>query len=140
MDKKMILNESGEIVRQEWQRTSAVRDEIKLDEFVIMSNHIHGIVIISGHDGVGATGRSPLPEESNGPQKRSLGSLIAGFKSIVTKRINQLRNIPTRDVWQRNFYDHIIRDEHSLQKIREYIRINPAVWEYDHNHIEVPFR
>ncbi len=62
---------------------------------------------------------------------RSLSSLIAGFKSVVTKRINIARNAPGTSVWQPNYYEHIIRDERSLQHIRQYILTNPHSWELD---------
>ena len=77
---------------------------------------------------VGATGRSPLQP---GPAKRSLGALIAGFKAATTKRINAWRGTPGNPVWQRNYYDRIIRDEDELWRIREYIANNPAQWAVD---------
>ena len=88
-----------------------------------MPNHIHGVLIMTNHN-VGATGRSPFP---SGPSKRSLGAFVGGFKSAVTTRINQLRGTPGVPVWQRNYYEHIIRDEESLNRIREYIADNPFV-------------
>ena len=69
----------------------------------------------------------------SGPQSKSIGAIIAGFKSIVTKQINTIRNIPREKIWQRNYYDHIIRDERSLNEIREYIKNNPATWDEDEN-------
>ena len=142
VDGEMVLNPYGEIVRDEWFRSAEIRAEIELfpDEFVVMPNHIHGIVWIvatddpAGYDEnarppVGATGRSPLPP--HGPTPRSLGSFIAGFKSAVTKRINQMRGTPGARVWQRNYYEHIIRDERALNAIRRYIIDNPWRWHLD---------
>jgi len=63
-----------------------------------------------------------------------MGSFIAGFKSITTKRINELRNAPGVPVWQRNYYDHIIRNEVDLNRVREYIARNPLQWPNDRNH------
>ena len=87
-----------------------------MDEFVVMPNHLHGIVFID--DVVPATrrahGRAPL---RRGP--RSLGSLIAGFKSAATKRINAARRTPRASVWQRNYYEHVMRDERDLSRVRE---------------------
>jgi putative transposase len=79
---------------------------------------------------VRATGRSPFP---SGPSKRSLGAFVGGFKSAVTTRINQLqlRDTPGVPVWQRNYYEHIIRNKESLNRIREYIADNPIRWEFD---------
>ena len=122
----------------EWIRTAAIRREIELDEWVVMPNHLHGIIVIA--DNVGAHGRAPLPDDApcdvptstvfTRPPK-SLGSLIAGFKSAVTKRINELRKTPGAPVWQRNYYEHIVRDENELNQIRQYIMDNPAKWETD---------
>lgn len=136
VNEEMRLNELGEIVRNEWFRSAEIRREIQLnpDEFVVMPNHIHGIVWIADDDMVGATGRmvdvvgatgrSPLPP-------RSLASFIAGFKSGVTKCINQHRRTPGAPVWQRNYYEHIIRNEASLVRSREYIVNNPMQWALD---------
>lgn len=127
------LNEYGTVVVEEWQRSGTIRKEIVLDVFVVMPNHIHGIIMISddNHGSVGVTGRSPLQIRPHGPSKRSLGSFFAGFKSSVTKRINELRDNPECPVWQRNYYDHVIRTEDSLNRIRDYIHYNPARWDED---------
>lgn len=155
---KMELNEYGEIVHDEWQRTGQIRNEILLDEFIVMPNHFHGIIFIN-HPVVGATGgrpmspartarpmgcgdrpndmddcrndkgdrRSPLQDgHPHGPQKRSLGSLMAGFKSAVTKRINKTRKKSNIFVWQRNYHERIIRNDIELNEKREYIRNNPV--------------
>ena len=117
---KTHLNKYGRIVKEQWLLSSEVRSEIELDVFVIMPNHFHGIVIISNTNTVGANGRSPLQMKP-----RSLSSLMAGFKSSVTSRINHWRNMPSVPVWQRSYYEHIIRSEDELNSIREYIINNP---------------
>ena len=76
---------------------------------------------------VGANSRSPL----QGMKPKSISSFIAGYKSVVTKQINQIRNTPRQQVWQRNYYDHIIRNEQDLTRVREYIVNNPLKWEED---------
>jgi REP element-mobilizing transposase RayT len=135
------LSVPGRIAYQEWIRSAQLRSELALDAFVIMPNHIHGIVRIETADEVGqspssaddnkarATGRSPL--RKSGPPARSLGSLIAGFKAAATMRINRIRNSPGSHVWQRGYYDHIIRDDIDLACIREYIKSNRRKWELD---------
>lgn len=128
-DGVMELNGYGEIVRDEWLRTPTIRQEIQLDEFVIMPNHFHAIVMINKKPTVGAHGRAPLRDGHRQPQ--SLGSMVAGFKSICTKRINELRNNPGFPVWQRNYHERIIRNERSLNAIRQYILSNPANWGLD---------
>jgi putative transposase len=124
---KMILNEYGMIARDEWIKSAAIRFEIELDEFVVMPNHFHGIIVIHGR------GDRPVAPTKHrpGPQPKSIGALVAGFKSAVTKRINQIRKTPGIPVWQRNYYDHIIRVENELNCICEYIRYNPMRWEED---------
>lgn len=148
------MNEIGRIIDEEWLRTPMIRKEIDLDVFIVMPNHIHGIVVINdgvngegaGDDGVngdganndranndGANGRSPLPGHNARLQMRpkSVSSFVAGYKSAVTARINRLRNTPGAPVWQRNYYEHIIRDENELSRIREYIMTNPLKWAED---------
>ena len=122
----MILNEMGELVSEEWLKTPEIRREIQLDVFQIMPNHLHGIIIIND---VGAHGRAPLPNGSQPiRQPHSLGSFVAGFKSVTTKRINIFRDTPGAPVWQRNYYEHVIRSEDELEHIRQYILANPLNW------------
>ncbi len=123
----MTLNEFGKVAEREWLRTTEIRPNVALDEFIIMPNHMHGIVVIV-ESNVGATGRSPLPK---GPTPKSIGAIVAGFKSAVTKRINDLRGAPYKPVWQRNYYEHVIRNEDELNEIREYIVNNPLKWDLD---------
>ena len=129
VDSQTHLNKFGWVISEEWLRSIKLRQEIELDEFVIMPNHIHGIVIII-ESNVGATGRSPLLK---GPKPKSIGAFVAGFKSAVTKRINSIRGTPGMPVWQRNYYEHIIRSEKDLQNITDYIEANPSLWDEDDN-------
>ncbi|MDJ0636071.1 MAG: transposase [Xenococcaceae cyanobacterium MO_188.B29] len=94
IDGQMILNQYGAIIADEWQKSSVIRQEIELDTWVVMPNHFHGIVIINKNT-IGANGCSPLRDVSLPRMKpKSLSSLMAGFKSITTKKINILRNAP----------------------------------------------
>ena len=134
IDGEVKLNRKGEIVQEEWFASVNIRKEIRLhpEEFVVMPNHVHGIVWIEYDTSiamvvVGANGRSPLPHPQMKP--RSLGSLIAGFKSSVTKRIRDELN--ETGIWQRNYYEHIIRNEKELDAIRRYIESNPLNWSED---------
>ncbi len=138
---QILLNPFGKVVEEEWLRTPEVRSNLILDEFVIMPNHLHGIIFLTGP--VGAHSCAPLqdpqppirsPNKSLSRPPKSIGSFVAGFKSIVTKRINLLRSTPGMPVWQRNYYEHIIRDKDDLERIREYIRNNPIQWETDHEY------
>jgi REP element-mobilizing transposase RayT len=133
-DGEVALNHVGRVVDEEWSYTEIIRPEVEVDEFVVMPNHLHGIITIRQPEGsVGAHGRAPLPAGHALLQRppRSLGSLIAGFNSAATKRINQSRHTPSQPVWQRNYYEHVIRGETDLNRIRQYIRDNPARWTED---------
>jgi len=129
---KMVLNKYGKIVQDEWINSSKIRKEIELDNFIVMPNHIHGIVIINETEfikndiNVGANGHLPLHMKP-----KSISSFIVGFKSIVTKKINILRNTPKLPVWQRNYFEHIIRNNKEMNEIREYIINNPLKWDLD---------
>ncbi|MDO8461378.1 MAG: transposase [Deltaproteobacteria bacterium] len=145
------LNEYGKIVADEWSRTSVIRAEIELDTFVVMPNHFHGIFIINNCRGTaptcpiqknmpkspvrnaGVVGMSPpCPYEKFGkPVSGALGTIMGHFKSIVTKRINTIRQSPGTPVWQRNYHEHIIRDELELDRIRQYVANNPQNWDND---------
>ena len=128
------LNPYGIIAQEEWLRTTEIRPGIVLDEFVFMPDHMHAIILIIDPD-VGAHSCAPLQKQLNSPPKqnsrlyrppKSLGSLVAGYKSKVTSRINALRNTLGETVWQRNYYEHIIRSEKELDDIRLYIQGNPV--------------
>ncbi len=127
-DSEMRLNAIGRIVEEEWFRSAEIRREIILDVFVLMPNHMHGIIHIEYTTDVGATGRSPLQP---GPARHSLASFVAGFKAGTTTRINALRGTPRQPVWQRNYYEHVVRTERDLDSIRDYIGNNPANWPTD---------
>jgi REP element-mobilizing transposase RayT len=131
IDGNMHLNDFGKIVWEEWFRSTNIRHEIELDmdEFVVMPNHIHGIVYIIDDQGRGD--RPVAPTKPTGPPPKSIGSFVAGYKSAVTKRINILRNTPAFPVWQRNYYDHIITSELDYYNIANYINSNPLNWEID---------
>ena len=133
---RMFLNEYGEIAKKTWLEIPNHFTDIAIDEFTIMPNHIHGILIID-HDeddhadnninvggAVGGADLRPLR------QNTSLSIVIHGFKSSTTRIINAA-HITINPIWQRNYYDHIIRDERSLHKIREYIRNNAFTWDCD---------
>jgi putative transposase len=124
---QMRLNEIGKIVEEEWLRTLNIRPEIALDVYVIMPNHIHCIIVIKEE--------SPIPHVGTHScasllqrKPRSLGSIIAGFKSVATKRINEMRHTPSFPVWQKRYYDRVIRNDKELDNIREYIQNNVLQW------------
>jgi len=146
----MYLNRLGRIAWEEWVRSAELRPGIALDVFVVMPNHLHGIVLfnptpddkakVAGYPDPVVGAHSCAPLQCHAPlqrPRRSLGSFVAGFKSTVTKRVNQVRGTPGRPLWQRNYFEHIIRTERALVPIREYILSNPQHWTLD---IENPSR
>ena len=147
VDGEMQLNAAGKIAQEEWVRTPSVRPEMGIDEFVVMPNHVHGIVIIrENYDipAVGAHGCAPLPEPNNRASQtthrkpRSLGSFIAGYKSIVTRRVNAHFGTIGVPLWQRNYYERIIRNENEWDRARRYIQNNPLNWELDTENLQHP--
>jgi REP element-mobilizing transposase RayT len=130
---EMRLSPIGEIVEGEWRQTAIVRRNIELDAFVIMPNHLHGILVISDNTTVGATRRvAPTDTDKRQLIADSLGAIIGQFKSVVTKRILKRSDIHLEHpLWQRNYYEHIIRNENELNRIRQYIASNPARWHED---------
>ncbi len=136
VDGTMVLNPLGQAVREEWLRTASIRSYVELDEYLIMPNHIHGIIMIHDYPGfVGATRRvAPTTNrlrQPRGPKPDSLGAIIGQFKSRASKCLNNIRGTPGQPVWQRNYYEHIIRDERSLHRIQQYVDNNPQRWHLD---------
>jgi len=139
-DGVVLLNAYGDITVDEWLRTAVVRHNVSLDAFVVMPNHLHGLIIIT-HEKVDAptgrrgdpAGRPYMPNRAHGPAPGSVSAIVGQFKAAATKRINVLRRTPGAPVWQRNYHEHVIRDEGELNHIRQYITDNPAAWETDEN-------
>ena len=144
-DGTMRLNEFGQIAYTEWLRTPELRPHVALDVFVIMPIHMHGIILINNT----SKGESHSPNnteptqvpsaemgECDSPQRsflrspsNNIGAIVRGYKSAVTKQINVLHSGTM--VWQRNYYEYIIRHEQAYQNISEYITNNPLKWEAD---------
>ena len=147
---KMVLNEFGKIVGEEWLRTKEIRNNVDVDYYVIMPNHLHENIIINcrgelnspqelnsqkemnstENNEPGRIQYAPTNDKFNSPSQ-TLGAIIRGFKSVVTKRIRELTGNPQLKIWQRNYYEHIIRNEIDLHNIRSYIELNPLKWELD---------
>ncbi len=125
---RMILNNAGRFVNKCWLEIPEHFPHVALDEFIIMPNHIHGIIIINDIN-VGANNYSPLQINQFRSPSKTIGSMIRGFKIGVTKWFRKNTNV--YNIWQRNYYEHIIRNERKLNKIREYIISNPVKWLLD---------
>ena len=139
---KMALNELGEIVAESWQWLERQYEHVEIDEWVVMPNHLHGIIVITDcRDGSrgdepcldesGRGGSRTAPTGSDQPKRKPLGRLIGAFKTVSTKRVNEIYNTPGAKLWQRNYYEHIIRSDDEMNRIRKYISQNPANWEFD---------
>ena len=133
VDGEMHPDVLGEIVLECWQSIPEHFPHAELDEFVMMPNHLHGIVVIADDaDHRRARHGVPLRSERFGkPVSGSLPTIIRSFKTAAASRVNKLRNTPGESIWQRNYYEHVICNEESLNKIRQYIQSNPARWKLD---------
>ena len=132
VDGEMVLNEYGQIVREAWFDLPNHYAHVELDAFVVMPNHVHAIIVLTA-DPVGA-GLKPAPTPAAptpAPTRHPLSEIVRALKTFSARRINALRGTPGVPVWQRNYYEHIIRTERALNAIRRYIAENPLRWYLD---------
>ncbi|MBD2308062.1 transposase [Chroococcidiopsis sp. FACHB-1243] len=182
-DGVMQINQLGKVARSHWMNLNKHHLNLDLDAFVIMPNHLHGILILSGDrygragfdrelsvtteilsgDRYGRAGfdressatteilsAKPVPTGISGMQSafahqqnskcHAVPDIIRGFKTFSAREINRIRRISKVPVWQRNYYEHIIRNEESLERIRDYIDRNPMSWYLDKLHPDDPSR
>jgi len=170
IDDEMMLNEFGVLVQNEWLKTGIIRPNINIDAFVVMPNHLHGIIIITDNDNghsrdsrdsrdsrrdtlqrvstitdtitdtdtdtitdteMGTETDTGTIEQFGKPTKNSIPTIVRSFKSTTTKQINQMRQTPMQPLWQRNYFEHVIRDDNELTRIHQYIINNSKRWEED---------
>ena len=124
---EMKLNEAGRMVQSVWHGLPHHYPHVHLDQFIVMPNHVHGLIVLS--DGIVGAGFKPAPTKRHG-----LPEIARAFKAFSSRRINQSHGTPGLHVWQRNYYEHVIRNENDLLQIHQYIEENPAKWEEDENH------
>ena len=124
VDGNMILSDFGKCAEESWLNIPLVTDYASIDEFVVMPDHMHGNIFIDNPDEL-----RELKKKEFQVRKRSLSNVIRNFKSAVTTKIRSLHNDSDFIVWQRKFYDRIVRDEMELKRIREYIINNPLRWQ-----------
>lgn len=156
VDGRMVLSPWGQIAQQEWLKTAELRENVELfeDQFIVMPNHIHGIIWIidsvrrdtaaprrTGTAPPRRTGTAPpCPyrlEAFGKPVSGSLPTVVRAYKSAVSYQVNALRGTKGAPLWQRNYYEHVIRSETELSRITAYIQMNPDRWSED---LENPFR
>ena len=128
-NRQMKLNNAGRIVHAAWEWLVTQYHYVELGAWVIMPNHLHGIIVIV--DDCRGGSRTAPTEPTIMKKRKSIGRIIGAFKTVSTKRINQMRNTPGAKLWQRNYYEHISRDENDLNRIRKYIIENPMKWPDD---------
>lgn len=133
-DAKMASNDLGSIADECWRAIPDHFPFVELGAYVIMPNHVHGIIVI--RESVGARHVCPsgyassLQNTPRGPAPHSLGTIVGSYKSAITRRIGREQNATS--IWQRNYYEHIIRDDKDLQRITDYIEMNPSWWDDDY--------
>lgn len=132
VDEELRLNACGEIAQEVWDNLCHHYDDIKTDAFIVMPNHIHGIIFLldrENYDGmyVGA-GFKPAPTQIPISNRHGLPEIVRGFKTFASRHINQYRGTPGSLVWQRGYDDPILRDDADLAAARAYIRTNPLAW------------
>jgi putative transposase len=144
---EMRLNRYGREVANCWTWLAERYPYVHLDRWVVMPNHIHGIIVIADDvcaddtrlDDIRRGGSRTAPTTRTTPtgyvdhpiartKRKPLGRLIGAFKTVSTKRVNDFRSTPDAKLWQRNYYEHVVRDDRALQRIREYIANNPSYW------------
>jgi REP element-mobilizing transposase RayT len=139
IDGGMYPNDAGKIVWMVWDALPEHYPHIAADIFVVMPNHVHGIVVIE-------PGFKPAPTDERTPPvvgaglkpaptaRHGLSEIMRAFKTFSSRRINEMRETPGVKVWQRNFWERVIRNDEELSRIREYIQNNPAQWTLDRLH------
>jgi putative transposase len=135
VDGKMQLNGYGKIVHEFWDEVPSHFANVKIDTSVVMPNHVHAIIVIYGDEGPADKGERIVDNgEGTSPlrgKRPKLGQIVAYYKYQTTKLINQIRKTGGTPLWQKDYYDHIVRDEDDLNEVREYIIYNPLKWEMD---------
>lgn len=129
----MILNEIGKLAHSNWLAIPEHFAHVDLDAFVVMPNHVHGILLFEFENSHQKPSSQPITKQSLlvGAKSGSLGAVIGSYKASVTKQVNQIFNQQSQQVWQRNYYEHIIRNERELLAVRKYIEDNPLKWQLD---------
>jgi REP element-mobilizing transposase RayT len=125
---EMKLSPFGQIAADTWQWLETQYPYVELGAWVVMPNHHHGIIIIHDDDRRGGSRTAPTP---NGTKRKPLGRLVGAFKTVSTKQINLLQGTEGQMIWQRNYYEHIIRNDREMGNIWRYIESNPAMWDAD---------
>jgi REP-associated tyrosine transposase len=141
VDSELWLGTRGEVVDACWREVPEHYPQVELDAFVVMPNHVHGIIVIGDASedqalraaDAGATCRAPTVGRKPRLERSALGHIVRSFKAASTKAIRALETGGPQVVWQRGYHEHVIRSEAALARIRQYIVDNPAKWAFDHD-------
>jgi REP element-mobilizing transposase RayT len=125
VDGAMRLNEFGKIVADKWLWLPSQYPHMKLDEWCMMPDHLHGVLVLVGTATDGVATATPVADGASPPRK-TVGRLIGAFKTVTTKQVNCVRGTPGAVLWQRDFWERVVRDEVELDNVRRYIRQNAA--------------
>jgi putative transposase len=128
IESTMRLNQYGKIAELVWQEIPLHYPDINNNIFIVMPNHIHGLISLQESRRAGS---KPAPTTGF-----PLSEIVRAFKTYSSRRINQLRNTPGAQIWQRGYYEHVIQSENEYHQIGEYILFNPAKWESDRENPE----
>lgn len=140
VNREMKLSKFGLVAKQQWEKLPKRFPNIKLGTYIIMPNHMHGIIVITSGRGTAGTladltgelsRRAPRREGFQKPVKGSVPTIVRSYKSAVSYRINLMRGTQGVPIWQRNYYEHIIRNEKDLKNKTDYIEANPMLWDED---------
>ncbi len=147
-------SECGLVVQRAWNDLPGHYPHVALDDFVLMPNHVHGVLFLGDEEVVNdivvaglrpattTAGNASRPSygdaaSTRAARRHSLSEIVRAFKTFSARRINALRGTPASPVWQRGFYDHVVRDEPDLRRIRQYVLDNPLTWDADHENLSV---
>ena len=120
----MLLNPTGQWIADGWEWLAQQYPYVALDEYVVMPNHLHGVIVIADQPRRGGSRTAPT-------RRKPLGRLIGAFKTVTTKRTNLSEGTPGQMLWQRNYYERVIRSADEMDRVRQYIVENPLSWETD---------
>ena len=135
-DGRVQFSLAGEIVRATWLELPRHFPDVEVGGLVVMPNYSHVILVLqpsvgAKHPELPDASPLPVPNRANGTRPGSIPSMVQNAKSVSARHINRLRNTPGAPVWQRGYYEHIIRSPHELDRLRRYIESNPLRWALD---------
>ena len=136
-EQTLFLNLFGKAVQLYWEHIPSHYANVLLDSFIIMPNHVHGIIIISDSIPNAGAGLKPALTKPASTKRYALSEIVRAFKTFSAKQINKIQGTPGIPAWQRNYYEHIVRNEEELHSIREYIENNVIAWKSDNENPEI---